>query len=699
MLDEYTIEMLPEAIYQRLNKINAEYLDIIATKINEIGRLRATDINRLQAMYENGGSIDKITRKLADASGKNVEDIYRIYDLVAKENYEYAKPFYAAKNMPFIPYEQNEKLQKYVRSIAAQTASEYVNLTQHTGFAIFSPGGKSIAPTFANNADKVATSLSDTYTKVLDLAVTKAQLGETDYRSAMREVIKAMSDSGIRSIDYATGYTRRLDSAARQNVLWGIKQCNQNTADIIGTEFGADGYEISYHSNPRPSHADMGGRQYAIGEAKRINGVYYPSFVTVEPLLSDFGCLHFKFSIVLGVSSPTYSKEQLAALKERDKQTFEYEGKEYSGYEATQVQRKLETAIRRQKERANMAKAAGDDTLRREAQQKINQLTAKYKDFSDKSGLPTKMERAQMSGFRKVKTNDELKKTVANGEKSGIIRNYNSGLAKNIEKKHYDAMHDLIDSCTDSDLAAVWEFYESKISVGDANCNEREYCQGNRIYINIESDAKGSCWRSPYQVTFHESGHAIDYLTRDCGNSESIFARHYSSAYENGKFPKTIKQEVADWVSEVDKRLKAEFKEHKDDFEWLHKNGFISDSNWDFFQRYGTWISGEPKYSKSFAYKAIEKEIRELSPKAKADLSDILEGATNGKISAGFGHGSSYWSKRRNAGIDDGLATEAFAEMIDSTMASPESLKTIKKYLPKSYGVFQEMVQALAKKG
>lgn len=422
MLDEYTIEMLPEAIYRRFNKINAEYLDIIATKINEIGRLRATDINRMQAMYENGGNIDKITQKLADATGKSISDIHEIYDAVAKENYEYTKPFYAAKSKPFIPYEGNEKLQKYVRSLAVQTANEYVNLTQHTGFAVFSKGGKSIAPTFASNADKVATSLSDTYTKVLDLAVTKAQLGETDYRSAMREVIKAMSDSGIRSIDYATGYTRRLDSAVRQNVLWGIKQCNQNTADIVGEQFGADGYEISYHSNPRPSHADMGGRQYAIGEAKRINGVYYPSFSTVEPLLSDFGCLHFKFSIVLGISSPAYSKEQLAALKERDKQTFEYEGKEYNGYEATQVQRKLETAIRRQKERANMAKAAGDDTLRREAQQKINQLTAKYKDFSDKSGLPTKMERAQMSGFRKVKTKDELKKKVAKGEKSGIIK-------------------------------------------------------------------------------------------------------------------------------------------------------------------------------------------------------------------------------------------------------------------------------------
>lgn len=290
---------------------------------------------------------------------------------------------------------------------------------------------------------------------------------------------------------------------------------------------------------------------------------------------------------------------------------------------------------------------------------------------------------------------EELK----NSKESGIIRDYNTELAKRFGKEHYDAMHDLIDACPDSDLASVWEHYEDKIQVGNANYSGHEYCQGNTIYVNGSRDSKGGTWESPYQVSFHESGHAIDSLARSQGDSTSIFARHYSSAYQNGKFPDTIKNEVADWVSDVDKRLKAEFKEHKDDLEWLHNNGYVSDWNWNFFKRNGTWVGGEPKYSKSHAYKAIEKEIRKLDPKAKADLSDILEGASGGKISIGFGHGASYWKQRNNGGVNDGLATEAFAEMIDSTFACPESLESIKKYLPKSYGVFQEMIQALLKKG
>lgn len=227
----------------------------------------------------------------------------------------------------------------------------------------------------------------------------------------MRDVIKAMANSGIKTVDYATGYTRRLDTAVRQNILWGVKQCNQNTADRIGQEFGADGYEISYHSNPRPSHADMGGDQYAIGKARTINGVYYPSFSDVEDLLEDFGCLHFKFPILLGILSPAYSKAQLEEFKANDNKVFEFEGKKYTGYEATQMQRKLETAIRNERDLLKTAKAFGNNELINEAKTKISLLTSKYAQFSKASGLSTKMERTRL-GI----------KNVDNSAKSGIIK-------------------------------------------------------------------------------------------------------------------------------------------------------------------------------------------------------------------------------------------------------------------------------------
>ena len=423
MLTEKQINQLPERIYQRLNKINTEYLISIGNVIKEIGELRPKDIHQLQQMYNYGADVNKIIQHLADANEKNISEIQEIFDIVAKDTYDYAKPFYKAKDIPYIPYEDNEKLQKYVKAIAKQTVNEYVNLTQHTAFAVFAKDGKSIAPLFEKNKNKLATTLSDTYSKIVDYAVTKVQLGTDSYQLTMRDAMKALVNSGIKTVDYATGYSRRLDTSVRQNILWGAKECNQNIADMVGEEFGADGYEVSYHSNPRPEHADMGGKQYAIGKARTINGVHYPSFKEVEHLLQDFGCLHFKFSILLGISRPVYAEKQLKKLKATDKKSFEFEGKKYTGYEATQMQRKLETAIRSQKDLANIAKAAGDDELRIQAQEKINQLTDKYFKFSDAAGLPTYVERMRVDGFRSVKLSGE---SLTERENYSIIKEIKS---------------------------------------------------------------------------------------------------------------------------------------------------------------------------------------------------------------------------------------------------------------------------------
>jgi len=301
-------------------------------------------------------------------------------------------------------------------------------------------------------------------------------------------------------------------------------------------------------------------------------------------------------------------------------------------------------------------------------------------------------------------TYPEWKKSMVDGQTDGlkpvdesatmIKRDYQTELAQKFGSEHYDAMHDLIDSCENPSLQKVWEQYESDIKVGDAKYKGHEYCSGSRIYVNGARDAKGNTWQAPYQVSFHESGHAIDSLA---ASQASGVGHHYSSRYKDGLFPQTIKDEVQEWVNKKAEVIKQAFKDHKGDWEWLYNAGYISKSNYDFYTRYGRWLSGEPKYSKSIAYSAVEKEVKALSPLQKADLSDILEGATGAKISCGFGHGASYWKQRTYLGVSDGLATEAFAEMIDSAMSCPESLETIKKYLPKSYAIFEEMIAALVK--
>ena len=279
-----------------------------------------------------------------------------------------------------------------------------------------------------------------------------------------------------------------------------------------------------------------------------------------------------------------------------------------------------------------------------------------------------------------------------------IDRDYDSDFAKGYGKEYYDTMCDLVDDCENDDLKEVWGRFQSQIKVPDPNYKGRGKETAGRIYVDAAKDAKGSDWQAKYETTFHESGHAIDFLSAREAESNG-FKLHYSSAYQNGAFPATIREEVSDMVKAKDIELKELFKEHAGDYVWMHENGFISEYSWRTYERTGQFFGGEPKYSKSFAYKAIEKEVRSLSGGgiSIADLSDILEGATSTRISCGYGHGKSYWDKIM--GIDDKLATEAFAEMTSATITNDASLQTLKQYLPRSYAMYEDMIKELAKGG
>ncbi|MDD6312369.1 MAG: hypothetical protein PUB08_02705, partial [Firmicutes bacterium] len=354
-LSEDTINAAAEKVTARLKSVNDLFLSKIGERIAEIGKMKATDINKLTRMSVYGKDIDAITRALSEASNKSESDIIELLTAVAKDNYAWSEQLYKAKGIDYVPFAQNKELQSLIKSYAKSTIIANRGLVQTVAFMTRDNAGKLIP-----------TELSKAYQKTVEQAALAVAAGETDYQSAIRQTLRDLADSGLRTtdtgkvVDYASGYSRRLDTAVRQNVLWGAKQANLGYQDQIGEQFGADGYEIDYHPNPRPSHEAMGGQQYAIGGAKTIDGVYYPCFEDeAEPLLEDYGCLHFKFPIILGVSEPNWDKSELAAMKAADREKIEFEGKTYTKYEAKQIQRKLETAARHQKDRATIAKAAG----------------------------------------------------------------------------------------------------------------------------------------------------------------------------------------------------------------------------------------------------------------------------------------------------------------------------------------------------
>lgn len=390
MKDDKKLELLLERFYNRFNQYNTKVLEKLGEAIKKFDGISPTVAHKIAQQLKYGTDIDDLMAELSRLSEKSIKDIEEAFDLVAEENVAFAEVYAKAKNMEFVDYKDNDQLKRLVKGIAGETNATFKNIsrTKAIGFVLKD-----------KNGNKIFKDLKKTYIDLIDEAVFNVETGVSDYQSAMRVVIKQLADSGVKiheeKVGYPSGYNRRIDSSVRQNVLTGVRKINITTQKIVGRQYGADGIEISAHSPCAEDHLSIQGKQFSNKEFKKLNA-------SLERPIGEYNCRHFVFSIVLGVNQPSYSDKMLNQMNKESKNIIEYEGNKYTKYEATQVQRKLETEIRKQKDIQIMAKAGGNKELVKESQQKITQLTHKYKELSKISGLPTRMDRLKVAKYRRI---------------------------------------------------------------------------------------------------------------------------------------------------------------------------------------------------------------------------------------------------------------------------------------------------------
>lgn len=399
MLSEDTLERLTERLVDRVESLNTYFIKKIGNQIKTIGTITPSQLNELLQSVQYGNDINEIMNKIAEITDMNVKDIYKIFEEVAKKNQLFSKKFYDYKKIKFIPYEENKILQNQVMSIAKATANEYVNMSKT--FAYMRKNASGI---------KEYTSLSEIYQKITDEAILSVAQGRESYQMAMQKAMREMTTNGLRIVDYSTGYSRRADSSVRINVMDGIRRLNREVQEQFGKEFEADGIEVSHHKYAAPDHIDtIDGRQFSKNGEVIVDGVKYKDYNTINDSLvrhvGELNCYHFPFQIVLGVSKPLHTKEELKADKEENEKGFDFEGNHYTMYEGTQLQRQIETKIRQYKDRQIGAKAVNDTDEVYHCQEKIRQLTDKYYDLHIVSGLPTKIDRLRVDGYRTISGN------------------------------------------------------------------------------------------------------------------------------------------------------------------------------------------------------------------------------------------------------------------------------------------------------
>ena len=389
MADISKLEQQANLLMNNVSGWEQNVLTRIGKRIKKYGKLSLADVKSINNIATVKQDMDAITKELAKVTGYNISQIERMYGDLLTEQHLANQPLYDYRGKKFVPFADNRELQAIVRAYAKTTGETMINLAKTKALCIMGANGEPIG-------------LQRYYTDVLDKAVMQVTTGATDFHTAMRDSIIELGGSGVR-VDYGGGVTRRLDTVVRQNLLWGAKQASIEYNNMIGEELGCDGIEIDFHSNPRPSHEFMQGKQYVLGKSRTINGTYFESADEALERLQDYGCLHFKTPIICGVSEPRHSPEELKRLNEQNAKKYTFNGKEYSGYEITQMQRRLESSVRNEKTTRELARASGDKALVRHCNERIKAYQGKYAELSEISGIAE--DKKRMSVPRKPKTN------------------------------------------------------------------------------------------------------------------------------------------------------------------------------------------------------------------------------------------------------------------------------------------------------
>ena len=417
MLSEEQIELITERLISRIEKANTYFLKELGEKIKKIKKLTPSQADKLIQILKYGGTYEEIEKKLQKYTGLNIKDIDDILSNYAKTDLRFYEKFYKYKHIPVTQIYENKAILGQIQAIS--------NIVKNKMYDFSRPKviGYTINKQFYN--------LRDAYNEVLNTALINVSQGKETFDTAMSSIIKDIGGSGLKTINYESGRAVRLDSAIRMHLQDGLRQIHNSNQQIAGEEFGYNGVEVTHHLNSAPDHIDtVDGKQFAlidkireqinnglekeikqsdiVGDVVYVKGKRYEDFNAVNNSLlrkvSTLNCQHTIFPIIVGVSQPEYTEEQLKRDKELNEKGFEFEGKHYTMYEGEQKQRQIEREIRKQKDIQMFARSSGQELEAQKAQLRINVLGIKYKELSDVSGLKTRNERLKVSGFRNIKT-------------------------------------------------------------------------------------------------------------------------------------------------------------------------------------------------------------------------------------------------------------------------------------------------------
>ena len=481
MLSPEFLAALPESVVALFLQVEEDLLEDIARRIAKMDGI--TDTAKWQAWrYEQVKLFSSnALQTLAAATGKSKEELVQLFREAALETLAADNDIYTAAGLT-VPETLSPTLQNILQSGYLQTGQMMENFTATT-----------------------ANTVTRQFENALDRAWLQINTGGFTYQQAIRKAIQTLAQDGLSAIVYPSGHRDTIETAVRRAVLTGVNQTAAKLQIARMEEMGCEFVEVTAHPGARPSHAVWQGKVFHIGGAITVDGVYYPDFATATGYgtgagLGGWNCRHNFFPFFPGLSKRAYTDEMLARL---DAKEISYQGKDYTRYEASQMQRALERKIRKAKREYLSLDAAGQDTA--ESAVKLRRARAQLNDFLKETGLRQDNFREQVVGFGRSaasKASWAVKRIEKQKEYDILIEKIRqAGNLKKAAQIHLNPRSIDLDSLLFDDKhinaerahnvtqaqAKQW-ILEAKISVTVWNGQfERYYGENGAVYVDIKS--------------------------------------------------------------------------------------------------------------------------------------------------------------------------------------------------------------------
>lgn len=384
------LDALPEELAELFRGLEDTLLDEICSRLALKDQLNEVTVQAIRALRSHGIDLKKIKKAIRKTADVSEEKLNKLLDDVVERNQKY---YTELIDLAHITQPETLVSVEDTWAIYEQTKQTLRNITRSMGFLV--------------NAGRTMLPPAKAYQWALDNAVMQIQSGAISYNQAIKSAVQQLA-GGLKVVNYESGHVDNIDVAVRKSVMTGVNQvCDQYTnqsAEYLDTRY----FEVSAHSgardkpgaSPWSSHKDWQGKVYYQSESGEPDPLgLYDDLVSTTGYgyvdgLTGANCRHHKYPFVPGVSERTYTDEQLEHIDDGLGCTFD--GKTYTAYEATQMQRRIERQIRAQKKLRNAYKEAGLSEDATAANIKLRRLNAEYSRFSKAAGLPEQRERMEV---------------------------------------------------------------------------------------------------------------------------------------------------------------------------------------------------------------------------------------------------------------------------------------------------------------